>query len=157
MRPNLDYCVQAWRPYLKKDIDVLERVQRRATRMVEECKGKGYEERLRIMNLTTLETRRVRGDLIQVYKILNQIDNVDEHLYFERHRVGAGERGSVVTRGNSCKLVRTRCRLDIAKYNFGNRVVGDWNLLPDHVVQAQTLNQFKNKVDHFLRYSRGLI
>ena len=77
MRPNLDYCVQAWRPYLKKDIDVLERVQRRATRMVEECKGKGYEERLRIMKLTTLETRRVRGDLIQVYKILNQIDNID--------------------------------------------------------------------------------
>jgi ribonuclease P/MRP protein subunit RPP40 len=70
VRPLLDYCVQAWRPYRKKDIDLLERVQKRATRMVEECKGLDYEERLRRLGLTTLETRRLRADLVEVYKIL---------------------------------------------------------------------------------------
>ena len=68
--PLLDYCVQAWRPYRKKDIELLERVQKRATRMVEECKGLDYEERLRRLGLTTLETRRLRADLVEVYKIL---------------------------------------------------------------------------------------
>ena len=54
VRPKLDYCVQVWRPYLKKDIDSLERVQRRATKMINECKGRNYESRLHI---TGLESR----------------------------------------------------------------------------------------------------
>ena len=68
VRPHLDYCIQAWRPYLKKDIETLERVQRRVTRMVEGLKNLSYEDRLRKMNLTTLETRRTRADMIEVYK-----------------------------------------------------------------------------------------
>ena len=48
MRPHLEYCVQAWKPHLQKDMDVLERVQRRATRMMEECRGLEYEDRLGI-------------------------------------------------------------------------------------------------------------
>ena len=62
VRPHLEYCIQAWRPYRKKNIDILERVQRRATK---EC------------GLTTLETRRLRGDQIEVFKILNGYENID--------------------------------------------------------------------------------
>ena len=69
VRPHLDYCVQAWRPH-RKDIDKLEKVQRRATKMVEGLEGYSYRDRLRILGLTTLETRFLRADLIEVFKIL---------------------------------------------------------------------------------------
>jgi len=65
VRPKLEYCVQVWRPYLQKDIDKMERVQHRATKMIEDCKGMCYEERLKVTGLTTLESRRLRGDMIE--------------------------------------------------------------------------------------------
>ena len=69
VRPHSDYCIQAWKPYLRKDVDKLEKVQRRATQMIEGLEGLGYLERLSILYLTTLETRFLRADLIEVYKI----------------------------------------------------------------------------------------
>ena len=75
MRPYLDYCSQAWRPYWKKDIDKLERVQSRATKMVDECKGMTYEARLKEVNLTTLETRRLQADLLEVYRLFRNEDS----------------------------------------------------------------------------------
>jgi ribonucleases P/MRP protein subunit RPP40 len=60
---------QVWRPHLVKDIEIYEKVQRRATRVIEECKGKDYRERLRVDGLITLE-RRLRADLLEVFKIL---------------------------------------------------------------------------------------
>ena len=70
VRPKLEYCVQAWRPYLEKDIDLSEKVQRRATRMMSNDKSLSYYDRLKKFGLTTLETRRLRGDLIEVYNCL---------------------------------------------------------------------------------------
>jgi len=70
VRPHLDYCSQSWRPHLTKDIDVLEKVQRRATRMICEYKDLEYHERLKYLKLTTLETRRLRADLVEVLKYL---------------------------------------------------------------------------------------
>ena len=85
------------------------------------------------------------------------MENVEENLFFQRHIEGSMARGTSTTRGNSLKLFTKRCRLDVAKYSCGSRVVKYWNQLPDHVVQATTLNNFKNKVDHFLLHTRGLI
>ena len=69
VRPHLEYCIQAWRPYRKKDIDILERVQRRATKMIQKLRNISYEMRLKECGLTTLETRRMRGDQTEVFKI----------------------------------------------------------------------------------------
>ena len=100
------------RPHLRKDIDRLERVQRRATKMIEGLEGYDYLERLRILGLTTLETRFVRADLIEVYKIFNGLESLDLGRYFVRE---AG-----VTRGHSFKLFKKRVRLDVGRYKFGN-------------------------------------
>ena len=77
VRPHLEYCIQTWRPYRKKDIDKLERIQRRATKMIPELRDFSYESRLLQCGLTTLETRRVRGDQIEVFKIVNGYEDVD--------------------------------------------------------------------------------
>jgi ribonucleases P/MRP protein subunit RPP40 len=150
VRPHLDYCSQAWRPHLQKDKDVLERVQRRATRMVSGFKDIPYEERLRRMNLTTLETRRLRADLLEVYKIMTGREGVRENLLFTR----IGEES--VTRGHSLKLLKKRFYTDLGKYSFGNRVVSDWNQLPASVVQAPSVNIFKTQIDNYLGRTRGL-
>ena len=74
IRPHLEYAVPVWNPYLRGDIENLENVQHRATRLVPGIKRKGYEYRIKTLRLTTLETRRKRGDLIQFYKVINKID-----------------------------------------------------------------------------------
>jgi hypothetical protein len=156
VRPHLDYCVQAWRPHLEKDVEILERVQRRMTRMVEGCKDISYEKRLKMLGLTTLGTRRVRADLIEVYKIFKGLDKVEEKDFFQRNREGINYHNGR-TRGNVFKLQKRRFRLDVAKYNFGNRVVNEWNRLPDRIVKIEGLGNFKGELDTYLRHTRGFV
>ena len=144
VRPHLEYCIQAWRPYRKKDIDMLERVQRRATKMIPKLRNISYEMRLKECGLTTLETRRLRGDQIEVFKILNGYENIDRIFFFtvkEERR----------TRGHGVTLAKKQCRLDIRKFSFSQRTVNEWNRLSADCVGASSVNIFKNKIDIYLR------
>ena len=86
VRPRLEYCVQAWCPYLQKDIDLLERVQRRATKMISGYGKHSYETRLKLTGLPSLSSRRIRGDLIEVFKLIKGFDKVDYNKFFQIKR-----------------------------------------------------------------------
>ena len=146
VRPKLEYCVQAWRPYLKRDIDNLEKVQHRATKMIRECRGLNYEDRLKCTGLLTLERRRERGDLIEVFKLIKGFDKIDHRKFFQITN-------NSYTRGHKYKIVKARSRLDIRSKFFSQRVVNSWNELPASVVDADSVNSFKNRLDkHWARF-----
>jgi ribonuclease P/MRP protein subunit RPP40 len=161
VRPLLDNCVQAWRPYRKKDIDLIERVQKRATRMVEECKGLEYEVRLMRLGLTMLETRRLRADLIEVYKILIGEKGVrSEDFFIGMNRQGGLVRGDggMRLRGNKWKIHKKIFRTDYAKYSFGNRVIKWWNKIPDSVIEGEGgMGGYKGRLDKLMRREWGLV
>lgn len=142
VRPHLEYASSVWSPYLKKDIDAIENVQRRATKMLHKLKDKSYEERLEILKLPTLRFRRLRGDMIETYKILNKI-------YDGRVTSGLFKLCKNTTRGHSLKLAKERSRLDIRKHYFTNRVVEVWNSLPESVVTAPNVKTFERRLDKF--------
>ena len=133
VRSILEYCHQIWSPYLKKDIEVLERVQRRATKMVIGTSNMSYEERLKYLGLFSLEHRRTRGDMILVYKILNGlIKTGDGILKMKDYSAGL--------RGHDMKLeYHFSPKTEIGRNSFGNRVVIPWNKLPKMLSTAQML------------------
>ena len=140
VRPHLEYAVQFWSPHHEKDIAKLESVQRRATKMIPSLRNKSYEERLTQLNLFSLRKRRLRGKLIECFKILKGFTNVEFDKLF---LVDDAAR----TRNNGHKLKCRQVRSDITKFFFTNDIVREWNKLPSSVVQCNTVNSFKAKLD----------
>ena len=143
VRPLLEYCVQAWAPYLKKDIECIERVQRLATRMVREMRGMSYEERLKSLNLFSMERRRIRGDLIETFKIMKDQTGLNAECLFTRALVDS-------TRGHSLKLMKPRTHLNVRTNFFTSRVVDGWNKLPPDLINCKSVVEFKGKLDKIL-------
>lgn len=146
VRPHLEYGVQVWNPHLKKDIAVLESVQRRATKLAFEVRRLDYNDRIKAMNLTTLETRRLRGDLIQMFKIVKGIDKVNWFKPLLSKNEGNGFR--LAPRSHEYVVERQLVKNCDQRYNFfTNRVSTVWNRLTNEIVNSTTVNEFKNKID----------
>ena len=124
-------------PYSLKD---LEKVQKCATKLVRYCKKMNYRDRLKFLNIPTLKCRRMRGDMIEVFKIMNNIYDNEVALPLSKNINSR-------TRGHDFKLNVIGCKYDLRKYSFCNRVVNIWNSLPDYVVNSVSVNSFKNNLD----------
>lgn len=142
VRPHLEYANQVWCPHLKKQIEAIENVQRRATKQIPGLSTLTYEERLRKLKLPTLAYRRSRGDMIEMYKILSgkYDDDVSDFI---------SPCTDSNTRGHHLKLYKTRSRLDVRKYTFTQRAVEIWNSLPEKVVSAPTIPCFEARLDRY--------
>ena len=98
VRPHLEYCIHAWAPYLKKDINALEQVQHRATKMITSLRKLPNEQRSKECKLTTLEERRKRGDMLETHKIMHGLESIREDTFFTR--------GDTLRGGHSLKYTR---------------------------------------------------
>ena len=145
VRCHVENSVPVWFPYLEKDIEEVEAVQKRATRMLAVTKGLEYEERLRLLKLPTLVYRRHRGDLIEMYKMINGLYDEDVIPRFDL-------REDVVSRDNrkhSKQLFITRSNKDVRTYYFTKRVAPVWNGLTEEIVSAPSVDCFKRNLDVF--------
>ena len=141
IRPLLEYGTCIWSPYLKKDIRRLEAVQRRATKFVKNISHLSYEERLRALGLPTLEYRRERNDMLQIYRALHGIDDIDCSRLFTLAPLN-------ITRGHNWKLFHKQCRTTQRLNSFSIRVVDRWNSLSSETVSATSLNAFKSALNN---------
>ena len=128
-------------PYMVKDIKLTESVQRRITKIVPILSLLPYEGRLKLLDLPTLKYRRRRGDMIIVYKMLNDLIDLDRESFFRM--------SNLYTRGHSKKLYKPFSRLKIRSQFFSQRVIDEWNSLPNSVVSSVSLNEFKRNYDNY--------
>ena len=145
VRSHIEFAHSVWNPYKISLINDLEKVQKRATKMVRSCKNMHYMDRLKFLQLPTLKYRRLRGDMIEVYKIINNIYDSAVVPSLVRNY-------NTRTRGNSCKLLVERCKYDLRKFSFCNRIISVWNSLSENVVTSPTVNSFKNNLDKFWKH-----
>ena len=147
VRPHLEYGAPIWNPHLKRQINLIESVQRRATKLVPGLKDLPYKERLKILELPTLEYRRYRGDMIETYKLMHGFYGSYKNLLNER----ANERSENASMAHNFSLWKESKTKDIRTYFFKNRVTEQWNNLPKHVVCSSSINLFKERLDKIWR------
>ena len=139
VRPHLEFANVVWAPSLVRDKKLVESVLRRATRVIPGLKDLTYEERLEKMKIPSMAYRRMRGDMIEVYKYTHEVYNLRSDMFTVDEKSN--------TRGHEYKLEKHRCNTTLRQLFFSQRVVERWNKLPPTVVSAPSLNSFKNRLD----------
>ena len=140
VRPHLEYSMSAWNPHYQKDKILLERVQHRFTRLFKDLKDLPYDDRLKRLGLWSLEERRNRGDLIEVFKMVKGLSDVSWQTFFQRSTVSS-------TRGHDWKLVKPFCKKDSRLHFFSLRVINRWNSLSQDLVDSTSVNSFKSGLE----------
>ncbi|VDM01361.1 unnamed protein product [Schistocephalus solidus] len=142
VRPQLEFALQAWRPWTAKDLNILEKVQRRSTKLVTGQGSLPYETRLANLDLFSLSYRQLRGDLIQTFRIMcGQGCCLVPVDFFQLAT-------TTNLRGHPLKLRVTGARLDKRKF-FSKRAVDDWNDVPLDVAMATSVELFKKNLDQY--------
>ena len=140
VRPHIEYANAIWSPHLKRQSSAVERVQRRATKLVPGLRSMSYEDRLKFLKLPSLKFRRLRGDLIQTYKIFQEIDDIEVSSLFSVSEVSS-------TRNAFNKIYIQHSNTNIRKFSFSNRIAPFWNALDANVKKATNINNFKTALD----------
>ena len=142
MRPHLEYANPVWSVHLRKHVKLLENVQIRATKQVDGMKHMEYTERLQKLNLPTLEYRRKRGDMIQVWNHFNK---------YEKSTISSNFRLNPRTnRKHPFQLTWNRPKdgvHGVQANSFYFRIASEWNELPEDVPLSETINTFKSRLD----------
>ena len=141
IRPLLEYCPQIWNPFLKRDINALESVQRRATKIVPELKDLPYEERLSKLGLYPLSERRLRGDMIATFKILNGFVDCNDTKLLPLNM------GPIKTRSHRQQIKLNVAKNSIRQNFYTQRVILPWNELSNSTVNSESVNVFKGRYD----------
>ena len=123
-------------------MDLLEAVQKRMVKEVTGLQSRSYEERLVELGMETLEKRRLDQDLVQAYKILKEVDNVDKSTWFQQVPADRIQHTRATEGGHN--IVRTNSRLELRRNFFSQRVAERWNALPQKAKEARTVVEFKN-------------
>ena len=142
VRPIMEYANTIWGPHFLLDIRRLERVQRRATKMIPSLNDQSYQHRLTSLDLPSLTYRNTRGDLIFLYKLINGYFNLDFSTFFTLSP-------NIHTRGNSLKLYKPFTHRLCRSNYFSVKVINHWNQLPEEIVSCTSLNRFKSLLDNY--------
>ena len=149
IRPIIEYNTAIWSPHLISDIRRVESIQRRFTRLAcqkTNTQFTSYNHRLRLMNLETLELRRVRFDLLLLFKIYNEIVDINFNDHFERNIAMQNYN----LRGHNFKLEQSKYSGSTHRNNFFyERVIPIWNALPKSVAESSCIKNFKTELDKF--------
>ena len=143
IRPHLKYANVIWHPLYKKQLESIERVQRRATKMIKCIKHLSYNERLRYLDLPSIKYRQTRGDLIQTYKIIHNIDNICKDDIYKFSDVKH-------TRGDDFKLYKQFAKSEVRRNFLPLRIHNLWNSLSTNTKDAPNVLTFKSSVDREL-------
>ena len=146
VRSNVEYCSVVWSPYTKKNIEKLERVQRRATKWILKTED-NYETRLKKLNLMSLENRRFLADVTFLYKALNGISNINIDSYVDFY---SDADHYSFRKYDYLSLKKKYTRTNLLKFSFFHRIVDAWNLLPYDTRKAVSVNIFKKGVKKYL-------
>ncbi len=141
VRPHLEYAQSVWSPFKKKDITIVENVQCRAAKLILGMKDLSYLDRLRKIDLPTLAYRRLQGDMIEVFKIINDRYDKDANIKLRTRENN--------TRGHQQKLYKERANSKLRQMQFRIRVVDSWNSLPESIVNAPSVKSFERRLDRF--------
>ena len=148
VRPHLEYASCVWSPLLKRDQDAIERIQRRATKLVPELRDLPYITRLQQLDLPTLKYRRRRADLIETFRIMTNQHHINGHcrcsLCPDKQLLQLS--ANTYTRGHQYKL-KTQIATGARRQFFSTRVTADWNSLTTDTVTAENINSFKSKIE----------